>query len=167
VFPVCFSKRALQQCFLVCFQCALSQARSVFPVCAFTSVLQQAFCVRALLQDDAIDLTEILRSFELPETQLEFTFEELYKATSMRKTVSVFAVRAHCFNLLSPVAVAVRCRCRCAHLLSPVAVSIRCALSLYAFAVCAVPKTTYFAVTTPVAVTPRAELSSWGGGGGG
>jgi len=37
-------------------------------------------------EEDGYDLTEILRSFELPEGQLEFSFEELYKATSMSKT---------------------------------------------------------------------------------
>jgi len=37
-------------------------------------------------EDDTPDLTEILQSFELPEAQLVFSFEELYKATSMRKT---------------------------------------------------------------------------------
>ena len=41
-----------------------------------------------LLQDDTTNLTEILQSFELPDAQLEFSFEELYKATTMRKTVS-------------------------------------------------------------------------------
>jgi len=47
--------------------------------------------VLLLLQDDT-DLTEILRSFELPEGQLEFSFEELFKATTMHKTVSVMDV---------------------------------------------------------------------------
>jgi hypothetical protein len=47
--------------------------------------------VLLLLQDD-IDLTEILRSFKLPEGQLEFSFEELFKATTMHKVVSVMGV---------------------------------------------------------------------------
>ena len=40
------------------------------------------------LPQDGPDLTQILQSFNLPESQLEFSFEELYKATTMSKTVS-------------------------------------------------------------------------------
>jgi hypothetical protein len=43
-----------------------------------------------LLQGD-YELTDVLRSFELSEGQLEFSFEELFKATTMRKTVSTIA----------------------------------------------------------------------------
>lgn len=40
------------------------------------------------MPQDGYDLAAILNSFKLPEGQLEFSFEELYKATSMSKTVS-------------------------------------------------------------------------------
>jgi hypothetical protein len=34
------------------------------------------------------ELIDVLNSFDLPTAQLQFTFEELFKATSMRNTVS-------------------------------------------------------------------------------
>jgi hypothetical protein len=34
------------------------------------------------------DLIDVLNSFDLPTAKLEFTFEELFKATNMRSAVS-------------------------------------------------------------------------------
>jgi len=73
-------------------------------------------------QDDTIDLTQILQSFELPETQLEFSFEELYKATSMRKKVSGLASVSACLQLL--------CRFRCMPLSLCVAFAVLSLLEL-------------------------------------
>ena len=65
------------------------------------------------------ELIDVLNSFDLPTAQLEFTFEELFKATNMRSAVSSkrrllralfsLAVSVRCFHLLSLCAVFTCC----------------------------------------------------------
>ena len=57
------------------------------PLVLFPSTPHNIAYVLVFLQDD-INLAEILRSFKLPDGHLEFSFEELFKATTMHKTVS-------------------------------------------------------------------------------